>query len=102
VGDLALLLLPFVSACTVGAKANVPNVGGNYFLKCAVEKFLKPCVGLRVGKLDWVCVKLQRIVNRVMVVSESKVWSFWCPPDGYTVVFRLAYNVFGAGEGKDA
>ena len=26
-GDLALLLLPFVSACS-GAKANVPNVGG--------------------------------------------------------------------------
>jgi len=28
VGDLALLLLPFLSACVVGAKANVPNVGG--------------------------------------------------------------------------
>jgi hypothetical protein len=52
VGDLALLILPCESACTVGAKANVPNVGWqNFKFFCAVGKKLKhEAVGCRVGK----------------------------------------------------
>jgi len=52
VGDLALLILPCVSACAVGAKANVPNVGRwNFKFFCAVGKKLKhEAMGCRVGK----------------------------------------------------
>ena len=60
-------------------------------------KFLKPCVGLSVGKLDWVCGKLQRIVNRVFVarklVWKSKSGRFGVRPMVALSSFRLAYNV---------
>ena len=61
------------------------------------KKFLKPCVGLSVGKLDWVCVKLQRIVNRVRVVRKfawkSKFGCFGVRQMVALLSFRLAYNV---------
>ena len=58
------------------------------------KKFLKPCVGLSVGKQD--CVKLQRIVNRVKVVREF-VWKSKSGRFGVRLMvaglsFRLAYN----------
>ena len=91
-GKMALLGVACVSACVKGANPKCANVGRlKLFLKCAVGKFLKPCIGLSVGKLVRSVSSYSGIVNRVFVarklVWKSKDWSFWCPPDGCTVVF---------------
>ena len=54
-------------------------------------------------KLEWVCVELQRIVNRVLVVRKlvwkSKSGRFGVRPMVALSSFRLAYNGLGIGEG---
>ena len=60
-------------------------------------KFLKPCVGLCVGKQVRSVSSYSEIVNRVKVVRKlvwkSKVWVFWCLLDGCHGRHRLAENV---------
>lgn len=63
----------FVSACVKGQTLNVPMwAGKNYFLKCAVGKFLKPCVGLSVGKLVSLC-RVAAELSTEFLSSESLV-----------------------------
>lgn len=71
---MALLVLPFGSACVVGAKPNVPFVGGvriSFF--CAVGKKLKhEAVGCRVGK-RFACWS---VFSPVFLMSNGQVYDF--------------------------
>jgi hypothetical protein len=70
VGDLALLILPSVSARAETAKANVPNVGCKEFhFFCVVEKKLKhEALGCCVGKKS--AVKFKCCNNVSIIVCQ--------------------------------
>ena len=74
---MALLGFACVSACVKGANPRCANVGRlKLFFKMCGGKIFKTCVGLSVGKLDWVCVELlrnsQQSIGRPKVCLEVK------------------------------
>ena len=78
--------------CAVVQTLNVPmRVAIKLFLKCEVGKILKQMRWLMCRQTGQVCVELQRNCQpsfcHPKVSLEVKVWSFWCPLNGCTVVF---------------
>jgi len=70
-----------------------------------VGKFLKPCVGLGVGKLVWSVSSYSEIVNRVLspesLFGSQKSGRFGVRLIVAMLSFRLAYNGLRLGEGGD-
>lgn len=68
-------------------------------------KFLKPCVGLGVGKLVWSVSSYSEIVNRVLspesLFGSQKSGRFGVRLIVAMLSFTLAYNVLGIAEGGD-
>ena len=70
--ELALLGFCLCVGLCEGANPKCANAGWlKLFFKMCGGKIFKTLRWVRVGKLDWVCVKLQRIVNRVFVARKS-------------------------------
>jgi hypothetical protein len=92
-----------VSSCVGwcgGANPKCANVGWlKLFFKMCGEKIFKTLRWLECWQTGLVCVKLQRIVNRVKVVRKfvwkSKVGRFGVRPLVVLSSFRLAYNGHG-------
>ncbi len=75
-----------------GANPKCANVGWlKLFFQMCGRKIFKTLRWFECRQTGQVCVKLQRILNRVFVVRKlvwkSKVWSFWCPSYDCSVVF---------------